>query len=512
MSVKLKLILGFSILVVFITTGVFTGIIALRSFNDKLTQIISIHSVKVFTIQDISKTLIALGREQKNVILETEIEQMNKFVEGKKNKMQDMEKNFQSFIKIANEEEKEQFKNLKSLYEDYASITDKIFTLALKNQNTEARDMGRNTRIINDKIEKILDSLSKTTIDSMNKENNITNEYYQTTMFFLLILLLVSIVVSISIAFWIITTILKALNAAVEISASVSSAAIQVSATSESLSQGASEQAASLEEISASIEQISSSITQNTGSTFETKAISTTASAEAERGKNAVKNTLEAMKNISSKVKIIEEIAYQTNLLALNATIEAARAGKHGKGFAVVADEVRKLAERSQIAAQEITQLSINSVSLADESGRVIGEIVPSIQKTADLISNIANASSEQATGITQISTAIMQMDEITQMSAASSEELAATSAEMKDQSLHLMRIMSSLMNTDAAKLNLSHSGQSASNSTKKMAIKFAKATKNGNHPKLNSKNGNMKSDSNHSQEEKEFAVSEKFA
>ena len=100
MSVKAKLILGFSILVVFITVGVFTGIIALRTFNDKLTQIVNIHSVKVFTIQDINKTLIALGREQKNIILETDIEQMNKFAEGKKIRMQDWKKILKLFKKL----------------------------------------------------------------------------------------------------------------------------------------------------------------------------------------------------------------------------------------------------------------------------------------------------------------------------------------------------------------------------------------------------------------------------
>ena len=160
--------------------------------------------------------------------------------------------------------------------------------------------------------------------------------------------------------------------------------------------------------------EMSSSVIQNSNAAEETNRIASVSVEEAIRGKGSVMKTLDAMKNISSKIKIIEEIAYQTNLLALNATIEAARAGKHGKGFAVVADEVRKLAERSQVAAQEINILSSSSVSMAEDAGRVIGEIVPSIQKTAELVSGITVSSKEQSGGIGQISTAMNQMDQTT--------------------------------------------------------------------------------------------------
>ncbi len=481
MSVKAKLIVGFSVLVGFITLGVMTGIYSLRSFNDKLTQIVTVYSVKVQALQGINKNILWLGRNEKNVILDTVDGMMAGRLELRKEKMKDMDNLFVSLEKVGNTIDLEKLKTLRVIYQETLDANDKVFAFALKNQNIEARDLSNKlTRPATDKFEIILGDLLKNGVDEMDKENIRTNEYYQSSILSMSALLFVSFVFGIGVAIWIILTITKALNAAVEISASVSAAAIQVSATSESLSQGASEQAASLEEISASIEEMSSSVTQNSASTFATKEISTIASGEAVRGQNSVIKTLEAMKNISSRVKIIEEIAYQTNLLALNATIEAARAGKHGKGFAVVADEVRKLAERSQIAAQEITQLSINSVSLAEESGRVIGEIVPSIQKTADLISNITIASSEQATGITQISSAITQMDQMTQLSASSSEELAATSAEMKEQALHLMRIMSSLVNTDAGNSNLSHKGNAFSGNTRNIAAEFGKSNKSG--------------------------------
>jgi methyl-accepting chemotaxis protein len=490
MSVKVKLILGFSVLVGFITVGVLTGIYSLRSFNDKLTRIVTVYSVKVQTAQGINRNILWLGRNEKNVILDTEDAAMAKRLDMRKDKMKEMEALFLTLEKIGNPKDLEKLKSLRAIYLEILDANEKVFSFALKNQNIEARDLSNKlTRPATDKFEVISDDIQKNGMEEMENENNLTNEYYQSSIVFMSALLFISIAFGIAVAGWIITTISRALNSAVEISSSVSAAAIQVSATSESLSQGASEQAASLEEVSASIEEMSSSVTQNSASTFATKEISTTASGEAVRGQNSVIKTLEAMKNISSRVKIIEEIAYQTNLLALNATIEAARAGKHGKGFAVVADEVRKLAERSQIAAQEITQLSANSVSLAEESGRVIGEIVPSIQKTAELISNIAIASNEQATGITQISTAITQMDQMTQLSASSSEELAATAVEMKEQALHLMRIMNSLVNTDTNNYNLSHTGKSPSD-TKTMAAKFGKVANTGFLSKYSSKKG----------------------
>jgi PAS domain S-box-containing protein len=216
----------------------------------------------------------------------------------------------------------------------------------------------------------------------------------------------------------------------------------QVSATAQSLAQTGSEQAASVEETSASIEQMSASIKQNTVNANVTDGIAIQASNEAVQGGVAVKQTASAMKTIAGKIGIIDDIAYQTNLLALNAAIEAARAGEHGKGFAVVAAEVRKLAERSQIAAQEIGELAKSSVDMAESAGKLLDTIVPSIQKTSDLVQEIAAASEEQSAGASQINTAMDQLNQITQQNASSSEELAATSEEMSGQAAQLQELM----------------------------------------------------------------------
>ena len=217
----------------------------------------------------------------------------------------------------------------------------------------------------------------------------------------------------------------------------------QISSTSQSLSQAASEQAGSVEITSASIEQMAASINQNAENAKVTDGMASKAATEASQGGVAVKQTVDAMREIAKKIGIIDDIAYQTNMLALNAAIEAARAGDHGKGFAVVAAEVRKLAERSQVAAQEIGELAENSVETAESAGKLLDEIVPSIARTSDLVQEIAAASQEQSAGVSQVNNAMNQMNQITQQNASASEQLAATAEEMTGQAEQLQSLMS---------------------------------------------------------------------
>ncbi|HIJ83517.1 MAG: chemotaxis protein [Magnetococcales bacterium] len=231
----------------------------------------------------------------------------------------------------------------------------------------------------------------------------------------------------------------------------VSTGSNQISDAAQGLSQGATEQAASIEETSSAMEEMSSNISQNTDNSMTTQTISEKAAKDAAEGGVAVGKAVQAMKEIASKIGIIEEIARQTNLLALNAAIEAARAGEHGKGFAVVAAEVRKLAERSQTAAGEISQLSTSSVSVAESAGGIINKLVPDIQKTAELIKEIASSSREQNQGSTQINQSIQQLDEVIQRNAGASEEMAATAEELNAQA--------EVMNQSIAFFNLGQQG-----------------------------------------------------
>ncbi|MGO4197163.1 methyl-accepting chemotaxis protein [Rhizobium sp. YAF28] len=218
----------------------------------------------------------------------------------------------------------------------------------------------------------------------------------------------------------------------------VSAGSQELSASSEQVSQGATEQASAAEEASSSMEEMAANIKQNADNAAQTEKIARQSAKDAEMSGSAVSRAVEAMRTIAQKIGIVQEIARQTDLLALNAAVEAARAGEHGKGFAVVASEVRKLAERSQSAAAEISAMSSDTVTAAQEAGDMLGRLVPDIRKTAELVAEISSACREQDVGASQINEAIQQLDKVTQQNAGASEQMSATSEELAAQAEEL--------------------------------------------------------------------------
>jgi len=394
------------------------------------------------------------------------------------------------------EEDRNEFEHLEKMllklekkHKQYEHKVHEVFSL-LTNQkyheaNLLAEEVVENEDELTHEVEAILKNISEFTSSALER---IAEEEHQLIRL-IIILIVIAIVASVAISYMVIRSIINPLNSALRRMVDISEgegdltarieiinndevgalskainvfiekihdvisnvktsadglaeASDQVSNAAQNLSSGSSEQAASVEETSSSLEQMSATVNQNADNAKQTEHMAVDASSQAEKGGEAVSQTVTAMKDIAGKIAIIEDIAYQTNLLALNAAIEAARAGDHGKGFAVVASEVRKLAGRSETAAGEISGLANSSVSIAETAGDLLGKMVPSIKKTADLVQEISASSDEQATGIGEINGAIVQLDTVTQNNAALAEELSATSEEMSGQTMALKDMM----------------------------------------------------------------------
>ena len=237
---------------------------------------------------------------------------------------------------------------------------------------------------------------------------------------------------------------------------SMANSAHELASSSEELASGAQQQSSSLEETTASLEELTSTVKQNADNAKQASQVASGSRDTAEKGGQVVAEAVAAMggineasKNIAEIITTIDEIAFQTNLLALNAAVEAARAGEQGRGFAVVATEVRNLAQRSATSAKEIKRLIQDSVrkvengsTLVNKSGETLQEIVGSVKRVTDIVTEIAAASREQSVGIEQANKAMVQMEQVTQANSSQTEELSANAQNLSTHAQQLQTLV----------------------------------------------------------------------
>jgi methyl-accepting chemotaxis protein len=287
---------------------------------------------------------------------------------------------------------------------------------------------------------------------------------------------------------------------------SINTASKEIATGNSDLSSRTEEQASSLEETASSMEELTSTVKQNAENAKQANQLAIGASAVAVKGGQVVSKVVDTMGSIneSSKkivdiISVIDGIAFQTNILALNAAVEAARAGEQGRGFAVVATEVRNLAQRSAAAAKEIKSLISDSVEkvgsgtkLVDQAGKTMEEIVTSIKRVTDIMSEITAASQEQSAGIEQVNTAITQMDEVTQQNAALVEEAAAAAESLQEQAQNLAQTVAVFRVASAAPMiPAQSSAQRRDSNVERFPAKVTKSAESSNQASASS--GNVK-------------------
>jgi len=442
----------------------YLGLNKVDSMNTAITSLINGQVRRALTIKDVYISFLSQSLDQRRILMESSTDKIATLKKGMDERHAELLKKMSEYSAKTNENGKKEIAEFQGHYLKWWDITQDIIALCLKGDNkaaiTLAMEKGTPVRTAGAEV---LNKMTTRQLHEMDAEDQRTNEEYLQARILVIIFSCLTILLGIAVATFILNSLSRVINRVIAdlngSSEQVSQASHQIAASSEQLSEASSEQAASLEETVAALEELTSIVKVNSNNAREAARLSETTRDIATKGEVKMRKLMQSMdviskdsKKIEEIIVVIDDIAFQTNLLALNAAVEAARAGEQGKGFAVVAEAVRNLAQRSASAAKDINALIKGSVEKiedgshqAGESETVLGEILLSVKKVSDLNAEIATASEEQSNGISQIGTAMNQLDQVTQVNAATSEEAAASAHELSAQATQLIETVNTL-------------------------------------------------------------------
>jgi methyl-accepting chemotaxis protein len=515
MKVGTKLALGFSAVILMLIIVAVLGITNMRSMQTELDDIVHDKFPKTIWANNMVDGINVIARAMRNTLLVSDKESAAKELARVEEARAKIKENLEKLQdKIKSEAGKAVLAQVVDARSKYVDSQNKFIQMIKDGKREEAKDYLLNdirplqaTYIAN--IQKLIEFQS----DLMTKVGEDANKAVQGALTIIIILSLIAIAVGIAVAFWIIRNLMKQLGGEPDYAAhavgkiaggdltidlevkpgdtssllyslksmqdalrnliheikdstdTINTASKEIASGNSDLSQRTEEQASSLEETASSMEELTSTVRQNAENAKQANQLAIGASDVAGKGGAVVSQVVTTMDSINESsrkivdiISVIDGIAFQTNILALNAAVEAARAGEQGRGFAVVAGEVRNLAQRSAAAAKEIKTLIGDSVEkveggskLVAQAGQTMEEIVTSIRRVTDIMSEITAASVEQSQGIEQVNTAITQMDEVTQQNAALVEEAAAAAESLEEQAQTLSAAIATFKVTESS-------------------------------------------------------------
>lgn len=500
----------------------FIGQMKMEEIKDSMERVVKGSATRVGNSHELKELFFIQLINEKNFILEESDEGMNNQLKRMMTRDQEFKDKQKEAIKISTNAGKKDLAKLLEVYQEWWVLNSEMRALASSDKKIEAARLsmtkGREKRL---KVEELLNSAILRNEDFMRQDVALAEENYTSSRNLVLIISLLSIAIGLTLATVILRNLNKAISNVIsnlsDSSQQVTSAAEQIATAADELSTAATEQASSLEETSSSIEEMSSMVQKNADSAKRTSDLARSSSQSAENGKKVMQNMIHAISEISAsnntiqiqvdesnndiaeivkligeignKTKVINDIVFQTKLLSFNASVEAARAGENGKGFAVVAEEVGNLAQMSGNAAKEITEMLDNSIQkvqyivlntkekvghliidgknkidngnqIAIQCGSVLEEIVENVSSVNAMADEISNACQEQSLGIQEITKAMGQLDQVTQINAATSEESASAANELSSQAHALYAAVGVLVGTinGANAAHVSHS------------------------------------------------------